>query len=71
MLFGFLFYFFTVAMVIQVVPVGKAIVAERYSYVPYIGLFFIIARFYLMIRNNEIGNTKKLNRANFCFNYIL
>lgn len=60
LLFGFLFYFFTVAMVIQVVPVGKAIVAERYSYVPYIGLFFIIARFYLMIRNNEIGNTQKI-----------
>lgn len=52
-LFGLLFYFFTIAMVIQVVPVGKAIVAERYSYVPYIGLFFILAKVYVMVQNND------------------
>ncbi len=58
--FGLLFYFFTIAMVIQIVPVGKAIVAERYSYVPYIGLFFILVKLYLMIRNNEFTNAEKI-----------
>lgn len=61
--FGLLFYFFTIAMVIQVVPVGKAIVAERYSYVPYIGLLFILAKLYLMVKNNEFAITQKVKQA--------
>lgn len=61
--FGLLFYFFTIAMVIQVVPVGKAIVAERYSYVPYIGLFFILAKVYVMVKNNELANVEKIKPA--------
>lgn len=61
--FGLLFYFFTIAMVIQIVPVGKAIVAERYSYVPYIGLFFILVKLYVMIRNNEFTNAEKIKLA--------
>ena len=36
------FYFFTIALVLQFFPVGSAIVAERYSYLPYIGLAYII-----------------------------
>lgn len=50
LLFGFLFFVANVILVIQLVPVGQAIVSERYSYMPYIGLFFIIATvlFYLM-----------------------
>ncbi|MCX6230225.1 MAG: hypothetical protein NTZ33_01660 [Bacteroidetes bacterium] len=40
--FGILFYFFTIAMVLQFLSVGKAIMADRYSYIPYIGLSFII-----------------------------
>jgi protein O-mannosyl-transferase len=60
LIFGFLFYFFTLAMVIQVVPVGKAIVAERYSYVPYIGLFFILAKLYVMVKNNKFESAQKI-----------
>jgi len=40
--FGFLFYLITVALVLQLMPVGKALIADRYTYIPYIGLFFII-----------------------------
>ena len=42
-IFGFLFFFITIALVLQVLPVGEAIVADRYTYLPYIGLFFIMA----------------------------
>lgn len=42
-LFGLAFFIVNILLVIQVIPVGQALVAERYSYVPYIGLFFIIA----------------------------
>jgi tetratricopeptide (TPR) repeat protein len=40
--FGFLFFFLNIILVLQFLSVGNALVAERYSYVPYIGLFFII-----------------------------
>ena len=43
-LFGFAFFLITIALVLQIIPVGAAITADRYSYLPYIGLFFIIAR---------------------------
>lgn len=39
--FGILFYFFTIALVLQFLSVGKAIIADRYTYLPYIGLSFI------------------------------
>ncbi len=41
-IFGFLFFIATIILVLQIIPVGGAVLAERYTYVPYIGLFFII-----------------------------
>lgn len=40
--FGFLFFLVGLSLVLQIVSVGEAVMAERYTYVPYIGLFFII-----------------------------
>jgi len=40
--FGLLFYFFGVALVLQFVSVGNALIAERYTYVPYIGLWIAL-----------------------------
>ncbi len=45
-IFGTLFFIVTIALVIQIIPVGGAALAERYSYVPYIGLFFILGKMY-------------------------
>lgn len=44
-LFGTLFFLFTISIVIQLLPIGNAIIADRYTYVPYIGLFFMIGLF--------------------------
>lgn len=41
--FGLGFYFVTIALVLQFISVGIAIMAERYSYLPYIGLSLIPA----------------------------
>ncbi|MDG1429712.1 MAG: tetratricopeptide repeat protein [Crocinitomicaceae bacterium] len=41
--FGAMFYLITVAPVSQMIPFGKAISSERYTYIPYIGLFIIIS----------------------------
>ena len=39
--FGLLFYIVNLLLVLQFLPVGSAIIADRYTYIPYIGLFFI------------------------------
>ncbi len=44
-LFGFIFFIITIILVIQIIPVGDVIIADRYTYLPYIGLSFIVARF--------------------------
>jgi len=53
LIFGFLFYLVGVSLTSQVIPVGYVVVSERYSYVPYIGLFFIIGCFYAAVLNNK------------------
>ncbi|MCU0324237.1 MAG: tetratricopeptide repeat protein [Spirosomaceae bacterium] len=50
--FGFWFFFITIALVLQFLSVGGAILAERYSYVPYFGLAFTV--FYLL--NKYVSN---------------
>ncbi len=40
--FGISFYLVNLLLVLQFFPVGSAVIAERYTYIPYIGLFYII-----------------------------
>ena len=40
--FGLGFYFITIVLVLQFISVGVAIMADRYSYLPYFGLFFVM-----------------------------
>ncbi|MFH2094423.1 MAG: glycosyltransferase family 39 protein, partial [Bacteroidota bacterium] len=42
LVFGFLFFLANIMLVAQFVPMGEAYIAERYTYIPYIGLAFII-----------------------------
>ena len=39
--FGISFFIVNLLLVLQIFSVGSAVIAERYTYVPYIGLFFI------------------------------
>lgn len=41
--FSLLFYFINLLLVLQLVTIGNAIIAERYTYVPYIGLAFLFS----------------------------
>ena len=54
--FGILFYLVNLLLVLQFLPVGSAIISERYTYIPYIGLFFIIGS---LIDRFAKGNTTK------------
>lgn len=40
--FGVAFYFITVSLVLQIISVGGASMADRYTYIPYIGFFILI-----------------------------
>lgn len=44
-IFGFLFFMINISLLLQFIPVGSAIIAERYTYIPYIGLFYIAGWF--------------------------
>ena len=56
--FGFGFFFFNIVFVLQFISVGAAIMADRYSYVAYFGLFFMIAYFaYEIIKRVPVFRT--------------
>lgn len=42
--FGILFFLVTIGPVLQLVPVGMAIAADRYTYIPALGLFLIVVK---------------------------
>ncbi len=53
LLFGLGFYLINVILVVQIISVGMTVVSERYAYVSYIGLLFIIARYYCDITDGK------------------
>ncbi len=44
--FGILFYTFNIMFVLQIVGAGQGLFADRFTYVPYFGLFFIAAYYF-------------------------
>jgi len=58
--FGILFFLFAIFPVLQFLPVGQAVVADRYSYIPYIGLFIIAGFGFEFIRNKMNTNRKRI-----------
>jgi protein O-mannosyl-transferase len=63
--FGFLFFVITIILVLQFIPVGAASMADRYTYIPYIGVFFIIGKLFEYFSNNINAKYKKYS------NYLL
>lgn len=54
--FGFLFFLLNIVLVLQFIPVGDAMMAERYVYIPSIGIFFIIS--YFIVKSLESRSMK-------------
>lgn len=42
--FGLGFFFISILLVSQIIPVGRSIISDRYSYLSYLGLFIVIAQ---------------------------
>jgi len=55
--FGFLFFLITIILVLQFIPIGAATMADRYTYMPYIGIFFIAGKLFERFSNKV--NSKK------------
>jgi tetratricopeptide (TPR) repeat protein len=55
---GMLFFIATSILTLQIIPVGGAVVAERYTYVPYIGLS-LIPLWFLGIREGSVFKTQQ------------
>ncbi len=58
-IFSFGFFMVTIGLVLQIIPAGNVIMADRYTYLPYIGLFFMLAVFAKQL----MGKSKKYTYA--------
>jgi protein O-mannosyl-transferase len=58
-LFGLLFFLFTIGLIL-VIPVGEAVAAERYTYLPYIGIFMILGSLYEYFKHKSFPAFPKL-----------
>ena len=52
-IFGTLFFLAAILPSLQVVPVGNAITADRYTYLPSIGLFYIAAEGFIVLMRKQ------------------
>ena len=51
--FGMAFFVITVFLVLQLLPVGGAMMADRYSYIPSIGIFFLAGEGFHLLRKSK------------------
>ena len=50
-MFGILFFLINLSLILHIIPFGNPLVSERYSYIPYVGLFYTIACYFYYILN--------------------
>ncbi len=62
-IFAFLFFLFNVLLVLQFVPTGSAIAADRYMYIPSIGFFYLAGEFYSWLYRRKSGRVKAVLSA--------
>lgn len=61
LIFGALFFFITISMFSHIIPIkGVVVAADRYTYVPYIGLFCIVGHFYTLAVDNKFAYSSKI-----------
>ncbi len=68
--FGISFFVTNIVLLIQLVPVGDAIVAERYTYLSCIGVFYLISCFIYFLYNRLTKITYKYIMILFVVMYI-
>lgn len=61
--FGLAFFLVNIGPVLQLLPVGNAIMADRYSYVPSIGIFILAGLAYSALAGSSRGTGSPLRRG--------
>jgi len=56
-LFGLSFFLITISVMLQIVAVGSAVTTERYTYISYIGLFYIAGQWISGMWETKYGST--------------
>ncbi len=59
LVFGMVFFLFAIGPMLQFLPVGEAIIAERYTYLPYVGLFIIAGTFFDQSTKGKFWSSNK------------
>ena len=57
LIFGFSFFIIGLLLVMQFIPLGPSVVSERYTYIPYIGLGYILARIFIVLNHNYLNKS--------------
>ncbi len=71
LLWGLVFFFMTIAINLQFVSVGGAITADRYTYIPYLGLFFILGCGLQRLSEGKASTFKIATGATLVFAFLL
>ncbi len=61
--FGLFFFLVINALTLQFVTVGRAVISDRYTYVPYIGLFFILGYLLDLLLTSSKPSLQSLKKA--------
>ncbi len=70
-LFGTLFFLLTILPVLQFIPVGFAMAADRYTYIPSIGLFFLVGTCFSRVADTQQGQDRLRRYLLFGFSGIV
>ncbi len=62
-LFGLLFFAINIILYINIISIGRSVVNERYSYISYIGMFFLIAVLWQFISTRDGTKGRKIHKA--------
>lgn len=70
MIFGILFFVIAISVLVRIVPSGFFKAANRYTYLSYIGFFFIIGQYITFVIDKKFAYSNKIKNvlfALFCF----
>lgn len=65
LVFASLFFLSTIILIVQIVPLGRTITADRYTYIPYIAIGFLLGQFYIYTKENIIRISDSLKKATY------
>jgi len=70
-IFGSAFFIITLLPVIQIIPAGNAFAADRYMYLPSLGIFYMIAVLVMKVLRSKVAESRIIKAAIISFLVLL